>query len=123
MLRQTTFALDGYCCPHVVWAGLHTADVLRLEGQSTAPPSASARAPASRPAVTLASSNFQPFTERDHSVMEGLLRRSVVAGDDTLRLEALAMQAQGRKIELEALHSLGPDTLTLFLRDKILTHA
>ena len=93
MRSQATFALDGYCCPHVVWAGLSTADVLRLE-EPSAEPGPSNPGP-ERP--TLASSNFQPFSERDRAVMEGLLRRPVVAEHEPLRMEAVAMQAQGRK--------------------------
>lgn len=44
----------------------------------------------------------------------------VVVEDEALRGEAEAMNADGRKLELEALHTLGLDFFTLFLRDKIM---
>jgi hypothetical protein len=43
--------------------------------------------------------------------------------DEALRSEAEAMHADGRKLELEALHTLGLDFFTLFLRDKIMRSA
>lgn len=47
----------------------------------------------------------------------------VVMEDEALRSEAEAMHADGRKLELEALHTLGLDFFTLFLRDKIMRSA
>jgi hypothetical protein len=43
--------------------------------------------------------------------------------DVALRGEAEAMKADGRKLELEALHTLGHDFFTRFLRDKIMRFA
>lgn len=124
---QESFALDAYCCPELVWAGLHSSDVLRLERGAppdfypTLPDSAASHSQATP--ATLSPSDFQPFTSRDRAVVEGLLRRPAVARDHVLWAEAEAMRADGRKLELEALHALGPDFFAYFLRDKIMAHA
>jgi hypothetical protein len=67
---QTSFAFDAYCCPELIWVGLHTADILKLEQ----PPNGAA-AESARP--TLSPDNFRPFGDRDQAVMDGLLRRQV----------------------------------------------
>eukprot|EP00967_Tisochrysis_lutea_P043162 scaffold52144_cov33-Tisochrysis_lutea.AAC.3 len=114
--------------------GLHTSDILHLEARPCPPQ------PPSRP--ILSQIHFQPFGHRDRSILDGLMRkqacfhcpptsmyekhtrgvRLVVAADDFLRAEVAAMRAQERKLELEAVHTLGANFLSTFLRDKVMRY-
>jgi DNA topoisomerase VI subunit A len=99
---SVTFAFEQYCCPQLKWLGLHSADVHEsLEG------------------MALPKEAFQAFTKRDMSVLDGLLRRSVVNTNAILHREAMLMyQAQG-KVEIEALHHFGFEHLSQMLVRKI----
>ena len=59
--------MDGYCCPELKWVGLHTADVQLLETPTAETPGRS----------VLAATSFQPYSDRDGAIVDGLLRNPV----------------------------------------------
>ena len=72
---STHAGLDGYACPELCWLGLVASDVLAPMPRSLF---SGSRADAER---TLPPEDFQPFTPRDRSVLEGLRQRSAVRKD------------------------------------------
>jgi len=110
---STHAGLDGYACPELCWLGLVASDVLAPMPRSLF---SGSRADAER---TLPPEDFQPFTPRDRSVLEGLRQRSAVRKDATLAHEVERMHEAQLKVELEALAGFGDDFLADFLLDKI----
>ena len=77
---STHAGLDGYACPALCWLGLVAGDVLEPLPRSLF---GGDRADAER---MLPPEDFQPFTPRDRSVLDGLRQRSAVREDGARRL-------------------------------------
>ena len=100
--------LESYCCPSLRWIGLRSDDVTR----DHVPTPGAAPEP-------LPEDCQQPFTARDRSILNGLLKRAPIVENPDLRAEAERMQALECKVEVEALYCFGIDYLVNYLVHRI----
>jgi len=114
------FAMERYFCPQLVWIGLSSEDVAVLQRQHMMVNGNAlidgGRADQSQPRVDPLIDEYQPFTARDRATADGLMHRT---SDTQLLQEVTEMLRGARKLEIEAIHSLGPSALVDFLVHKI----
>ncbi len=123
---SSNFGLEsGLCTPSLRWLGLRAADVRRADDDDDddddiEPPLHRQRHGRMRMPF-LPADAYQPFTQRDRAVLDGLSRRAIVAESADLSDEVRRMGEAEVKVEIEALHTFGFDFIAEYLQDRILS--